>query len=344
VVFVEKWTARGRGCGLGATHFDKRAGSKRMDITVILCTFNRCQSLPTALNSVGASVLPANVDWEVLVVDNNSRDNTRGVVEDFARRFPGRFRYAFEAQQGKSFALNNGIRDARGTVVAFLDDDVTVEPDWLHNLTGNLFGKEWAGSGGKIILQWPANVPDWLSTEGPNARHGFPGFDHGPVAKELEGPPFGCNMAFRKEMFEKYGDFRIDLGPTPVSQIRAEDTEFGRRVIAAGEHLRYEPGAIVYHPVPENRLNQKYFLDWCYDNGRALVLEFPVRPVHLLCSFVAWTMRWMVATDRRERFFRKLIVRQKLGEMTEYSRRIFSGKGSQPPAYQQPKRESTVRV
>jgi glycosyltransferase involved in cell wall biosynthesis len=315
-----------------------------MDITIILCTFNRCESLPTALNSVAASRLPANVEWEVLVVDNNSCDKTRSIVEEFAKRFPGRIRYLFEAQQGKSFALNSGIRKASGSVIAFLDDDVTVEPDWLHKLTANLFGSAWGGAGGKIVLQWPAHIPNWLSTEGPYARHGFPGFDLGPVAKELDGPPFGCNMAFRKEMFEKYGNFRTDLGPTPVSQIRAEDTEFGRRVLAAGERLRYEPDAIVYHPVPEDRLNQKYFLDWCFDNGRALVREFPVRPAHLVCSFAAWGMRWMIASAPRERFFRKLIVRQKLGEMTEYSRRLFRSKTQRSAAYQDAKRESTVRV
>ncbi len=315
-----------------------------MDITVILCTYNRCQNLPTALNSVAASGLPDSVEWEVLVVDNNSRDETREVVADFARRFPGRFRYFFEAQQVKSFALNSGIREAHGTVLAFLDDDVTVEPAWLHKLTANLFTKEWAGSGGKIILQWPANIPNWLATDGPYARHGFPGFDQGPMAKELYGPPFGCNMAFRKEMFQKHGGFRIDMGPTPTSQIRSEDTEFGRRLIRAGEHLRYEPDAVVYHPVPEDRLNKKYFLNWCFDNGRALTMEFPVKPFHLACSVAAWTMRTMLAAEPQEKFFRRLVLRQKLGELTEYFHRLFHKKAQECPPFQDVKQESTVHV
>ena len=67
----------------------------------------------------------------MLVVDNNSSDQTREVVEEFADRYPGRFRYLFEPQPGKSYALNSGIREARGTVLAFIDDDVTVEPSWL---------------------------------------------------------------------------------------------------------------------------------------------------------------------------------------------------------------------
>ena len=106
-----------------------------MKVTVVLCTYNRCESLATALDSVSVSQVPPSIPWEVLVIDNNSRDRTRDVVEDFARRYPGRFRYLFESQQGKSFALNRGIREASGDVLAFMDDDVTVDPSWLRKLT-----------------------------------------------------------------------------------------------------------------------------------------------------------------------------------------------------------------
>ena len=109
-----------------------------MQITVILCTYNRCQSLARALNSLAASILPETIEWEVLVVDNNSSDQTKAVVSDFACRHPGRFRYRFEPQQGKSYALNAGIGEARGDILAFMDDDVTVEPVWLQDLTSAL--------------------------------------------------------------------------------------------------------------------------------------------------------------------------------------------------------------
>ena len=118
-----------------------------MKITVILCTYNRCTILAKALNSVAASRLPESIEWEVLVVDNNSSDRTREVVEDYCRRFPGRFRYLFEPQQGLSYARNAGIREGRGYVLAFMDDDVTVEPEWLQNLTACLQDGEWAGAG-----------------------------------------------------------------------------------------------------------------------------------------------------------------------------------------------------
>src|SRR5690349_7477494 len=97
--------------------------------------------------------LSESVEWEVLVVDNNSSDQTREVVDEFCRRYPGRFRYLFESRPGKSCALNAGVREARGAVVAFMDDDVTVEPTWLQELTAALHNGQWAGAGGRILPQ-----------------------------------------------------------------------------------------------------------------------------------------------------------------------------------------------
>jgi glycosyltransferase involved in cell wall biosynthesis len=290
-----------------------------MKITVILCTYNRCQTLAKALDSIARSTLPSSVEWEVLVVDNNSQDETRQVVEDFCRRYPGRFRRLFEPQQGKSYALNTGIREAQGDVLAFVDDDATVGPEWLSNLTGGLLDGEWAGAGGRIVLEWPASLPRWLAVQGPLARHPFPGFDKGHEASELIGPPFGANMAFRKEMFEKHGGFRTDLGPSPNRDVPRpnEDTEFGRRLIAAGERLRYEPSAVVYHPVPESRINKKYFLEWRFDNGRADAREFQVRPVREFSRLAVWTLRWMVTLEPRARLHRKLVVWEKAGRLVE---------------------------
>jgi len=83
-----------------------------MKITVIVCTYNRCQNLAKALDSVAVSTLPDSIKWEVIVVDNNSSDQTREVVEDFCCRHPGRFRYIFEPRQGVCNARNAGIREA----------------------------------------------------------------------------------------------------------------------------------------------------------------------------------------------------------------------------------------
>jgi glycosyltransferase involved in cell wall biosynthesis len=300
-----------------------------MSVTVILCTYNRCRILARALDSLAASKLPESVEWEVLVVDNNSRDQTRDVVEEFCCRYPERFRYLFHPQQGKSHALNAGIREAQGDILAFMDDDVTVEPTWLQNLTTGLHNGQWAGAGGRIVPQRTFAPPRWLSLEdalGPLAL-----FDLGHEAGELTEAPFGTNMAFRGELFKKYGAFRTDLGPRPGCQIRSEDSEFSQRLLAAGERLRYEPSAIVYHEIPECRLQKKYFLDWWFDKARADVRAFgaPVDthwrvmgiPLGLFCRLAAWTLRWMVARDPARRFGCQLRVWTTAGAAVEYYRR-----------------------
>jgi glucosyl-dolichyl phosphate glucuronosyltransferase len=309
-----------------------------MNITVILCTYNRHASLSRALESVAASAMPGAVDWEVLVVDNNSKDETRAVAEDFCRRFPNRFRYLFEPRQGKSYALNSGIREAKGEILAFVDDDVIVEPTWLQNLTSSLHDNEWAGSGGKILLERTSPAPRWLALDGPYSLAGvLVLFDRGDKPCQLDWAPYGTNMAFRKATFDKYGGFRTDLGPNTKNEIRGEDTEFGRRLMSAGERLRYEPRAIVYHCVPEKRLRKEYFLNWYLDFGRGLVREWGAGPdiwgiprpyfsilKKIATSLAAYGLRWLFALKPEKRFFYKVMVWWQAGQIAEMYRLIPS--------------------
>lgn len=298
-----------------------------MKVTVILCTYNRCQSLQKALTSAAAMVLPESVEWEILIVDNNSNDQTRETVEDFISRYPGRFRYLFEPQPGKSHALNAGIRDSRADVLAFMDDDVVVHEDWLNKLTAPLRNGEWVGTGGRILPNWSCPAPRWLKPNGARAAGPLVSFHPMEQAGEMFEAPIGTNMAFRGEMFEKYGNFRTDLGPRPGTELRNEDTEFGERLLAAGERLRYEPSAMVYHPVTETRLKKEYFLAWWLNKGEANIRQFGVRPgtkyriagipLYLVRRFARWTLKWMLSVDSAERFSNKLSAWENLGEIRE---------------------------
>lgn len=303
---------------------------RKMIVDVIVCTYNRHESLAKALESVAVSVLPDSIEWDVLVVDNNSTDQTRDVVEGLCRRYPGKFRYKFEGRPGKSHALNAGIREARGDVVAFMDDDVTVDCNWLHNLTASLNGHEWAGAGGRILPRWEASPPSWLASGGRYRSAPLALFDLGPDAGQLAEPPFGTNMAFRKAMFQKYGGFRTDLGPNPENLIRGEDTEFGSRLLKAGERLVYEPAAIVHHPVAPGRIQKQYFLAWWFDKGRADIRQHGVEATRSRCCgiplvffrrFLSWVFRWSVAVRPDLRFESKIKVWYNAGMITECYRR-----------------------
>ncbi len=298
-----------------------------MMITVILCTNNRCQSLARALESVAASELPTAIEWDVLVVDNNSRDQTRELVEDVCRRYPGRFRYLFEPQPGKSNALNSGVREACGEILAFMDDDVIVEPTWLQNLTKPLQDGQWAGVGGRIRVDRTFSPPRWMLLEGKYSL-GSPlaaVFDLGDTPGELNRPPYGTNMAFRKSAFEKYGGFRTDLGPRPGSEMRNEDIEFGRRLLAAGERLYYASSAVVEHSVPKNRCHKGFFLAYFFAYGRGQIRERGRRPgrwgVPRYCLSVAplgvSALRWIRTLHPAKRFYNKCFVWMYAGKVVE---------------------------
>jgi glycosyltransferase involved in cell wall biosynthesis len=270
--------------------------------------------------------------WEVLVVDNHSTDETRAVVEAFCHRCPGQFRYLFEPRPGKSYALNAGIQAARGQLLAFIDDDVVVEPEWLHNLTTALENTPCAGVGGRILPPATVAFPGWLALQGPYSLAGALAlFDPGPQAAQLTVAPFGANMAFRRAVFEKYGGFRTDLGPPP-SPTRGEDTEFCQRLLAAGESLRYQPSAVVRHAVPGDCLEQRYFLAWWFGHGRALIrLKGRRPPVWIiprhwlsipkgLACMLQKAGQWSVARDPQRRFFLKAMVWSSAGQIAELYR------------------------
>jgi glycosyltransferase involved in cell wall biosynthesis len=309
-----------------------------MNVTVIICSYDRCDRLAIVLESIALSTLPGSVEWEVLVVDNNSHDETRMIVENFCRRYP-HFRYVLEPQPGKSYALNTGIRQAHGNILAFVDDDVVVDPDWLWNLTAPLHGdSEWAGTGGRTLPAQHGPIPPWLSLNGPYSLGGAIAalFDLGELPCQLDSPPYGANMAFRRKMFRRYGGFRLDMGPSPCKDVLRpnEDTEFGRRLMSSGERLLYVPSAVVYHPLLVERIKKEYLLSWWFDYGRAVIREVGrrrdlygiPRRYFTIAKTVATTLarrtlQWIFAFDPQRRFFCKCSVWTTAGQIWEIHHR-----------------------
>jgi glycosyltransferase involved in cell wall biosynthesis len=295
-----------------------------MRITVIVCTFNRCQSLEKALRSIAVQDLPSSDEWEVLVVDNNSTDRTREIVESFSHEYHGRFRYLLEREQGLSFARNAGVREASGEILAFTDDDVIVEPGWVQNLTSSLRSGGFAGSGGRILPQRTVSPPRWLDLSGPLSLLGTlcAYRDPGDAPANFEDPPYGANMAFRREMFRKYGCFRTDLGHSPGNKVGFEDTEFGHRLLAGGERLSYVPSAVVYHEVDESKMRKDYFLSWWFDFGRGYVRQFSegltaFQILKLIGRTILTTIQWLLAFGPQRRFFYKCRVWFNAGKIAE---------------------------
>jgi len=240
-------------------------------ISVLISTYNRASLLRKLLNSFLEIVLPEKIEF--IVVDNNSKDNTRKVVKEFYCENPSfNLNYIFEEKQGLSYARNAGILRANGEIIAFIDDDAIPDKYWLKGIKDAFEKFYCAGIGGKIIPEWKSKIPSWLDRD--NLWRSFRGIiishDLGNDFREytLKTPlPIGANMVFKRISFEKYGLFRTDLGRIGTRLCSGEDTEFCERLLLSGEKIIYSPKALVYHPVEEKRLKKSYFIRWHFNTG-----------------------------------------------------------------------------
>ena len=278
----------------------------RARVSIIICTFNRCSSLADTLASLQALRMPDQVRWDVLVVDNNSTDETKAVVEQFARNAMVDVRYLFEPTQGLSHARNSGILATDSEYIAFTDDDVIVDQDWLKCVVETFTTNNADCVGGKIVPCWLGERPRWLTD---NLLNVLAVLDHGDKALELglrddDRTLFGANFAFKRESLVKAGMFDVALGRKGAFGA-GEDKEVLQKLKQAEGRVIYNPGAIVFHKVSPERLSKKYFRQWHYaaGNDRAKITRdsrFTVLGIesYLLREFVQTALKLVGSISR----------------------------------------------
>ena len=245
-----------------------------MKFSIIIPTYNRADELRETLASM-ARLKPAG-DWEVIVADNNSRDHTKIVAEETAKTFPVALRYLFEPEQGRSAALNAGIRAARGQIIVTTDDDVRVEPNWLDAAAGALDALGCDYVAGKVLPCWGRPRPAWLPDRGGRHWAVIALLDYGDEPIELgKRAPLGVNMAFRRDCFARAGLWDNRLGRKAGTLLGQEVREWRLRAGAAGLRGFYAPGMMVRHVIPAERLTKRYFRRWFYWHGvsRAMLYQ-----------------------------------------------------------------------
>jgi glycosyltransferase involved in cell wall biosynthesis len=233
--------------------------------TVAICSYNRAAML--ALSVPAACEQRTAFDYEVLVVDNNSSDGTGEVLARLQPRHP-RLRCVVEPRQGLSHARNRALDEARGEIVAFTDDDGVARDGWLAGLVGGFCAPDVGCVAGRIVLDLPADAPEWLTP----ALHPFlAAFDRGPEPADVE-EAYGCNFAVRRSLARQLGGFAVDLGFKGGALLPGEDTDLTRRILLAGRRIRYAPSAVVLHMFDRSRLCREWFLKRHRQQGRAEVL------------------------------------------------------------------------
>lgn len=238
------------------------------DVSVALCTYNRCHVLKDALESV-LSQHSNGVRYEVIVVDNNSTDDTKSVVDGFLARGCSNLRYVFESRQGLSYARNTAVSVARAPLLAFTDDDIRVDPNWIATIKRTFDSyPDAAWIGGKVLPQWVSAPPKWLTTEhwSPLAVQ-----DHGEVpfymTPERQLCLIGANLAIRKDVLEEFGGFQPDLQRVTDSVGSMEDHELQIRMWKADRRGFYVPNLVVMSDVAPDRLTKKYHRRWHLGHG-----------------------------------------------------------------------------
>lgn len=267
-------------------------------ITVLIATYNRADLLARTLDTLALSQI--NRLWDVVVVDNNSSDHTRGVVEKRVPFYPVPLRYLFEPRQGKSIALNSALARITADMIAFTDDDVRVPPRWLEAITAPLFARtDIDYTGGPVSPMWERPKPRWLDETG-NLGGTIAVKDHGrePFIFERAGrTPLGVNMCVRRSLIERIGGFRPDLGRTGRSLLGQEQAEFFCRSRAAGARGLYAPEAGLEHVVPAARLSRRYFCRWWFWKGVSHARLHRIHPVTELGLDLSRTP-WLLGVPR----------------------------------------------
>jgi len=242
---------------------------RELHVSVNVCTYNRHRLLRHALESLLAQQLDDTVRYEIIVVDNNSTDETRQVVDEFIGRGHQHLRYVFEQRQGLSYARNAAVEAARAPILAFTDDDVRVAPTWVQTIKRSLdHHPEVDCVGGKIVPRWPAPPPVWLTERhwGPLAI-----VDYGDqpfyVSMENQLCLLTANMAIRKEVLEGIGRFQPQLQRVQNRVGSMEDHELLIRLWKGQRQGMYVPELVVAADITMDRLDKTYHRRWHFGHG-----------------------------------------------------------------------------
>jgi GT2 family glycosyltransferase len=291
-------------------------------VSTIVCTTGR-NTLKECLESLNIQTYD---NYEVIVVGINKQP------KDLVSKLD--FNFILSPIANSSFQRNLGIKEAEGEIITFIDDDAIADKEWLKTLTKHYDKKEVVCVGGKIIPKFLTEIPPFLKQLPEGMFKGFIGetllcFDE---ATAIDKPLlWGCNLSFRKSIFDDVGMFDESLGRTPDKLIGEDETELQRRILKKGFKLIYEPKAIVTHLIDKERLTKKWFLERSFWQGYSEILRIRnqenFEKIWKENSFQREFFKYMSFIKSMEILFemigtddlkKKLDVARKLGRMTAF--------------------------
>jgi glycosyltransferase involved in cell wall biosynthesis len=242
-----------------------------VDCSIVITTFNRARLLADTLREIVAQAVPSALEWEVLVVDNNSSDRTRETVVSISQTSPVSVRYELERRQGQTFARNTGIDATSGEIIVFTDDDVLPAADWLSTLMASMGRSSLDGVGGMVLPKWEGDPPEWLLSR--QDLQMWLALTYEDSAVMLTYPMVatrrlvGANMAFRRRVFAELGRFDPALGHRGTKLYGGDEVEFVNRLLRSGKAIGYDPSIVVHHRIDARRLRKSFFVRQLFDHA-----------------------------------------------------------------------------
>jgi len=231
-----------------------------MLITLVVCTYNRLDILKVTMPSYLSLRVPDDVTLDVVIIDNNSQDGTRGFVEDFIRKKKNtiNIKYILEPKQGVSFARNTGYKNASGDYIGYLDDECVLPEQWLEVAVENILAEQPAFLGGPYFGKFlPKTTSSWCKESFGDSYM----VEHNLPNAPLEGRYLSeGNMLVRKDIFQKVGLFDTELGMTGEKISYGEGPDFQQRFLTEypNEVIWYNPKLFVWHLIRDEKISIVY--------------------------------------------------------------------------------------
>ena len=239
-------------------------------ITLIICTYNREKYIGPLLDSIAKNDYPT-TDYEIVLVDNNCTDNTHGICEQFAAAHPDiTLRYVVETEQGLSAARNKGIKEAKGEIIIYVDDDALVDADYIRIYAEHFASHpETMAAGGPIEPLYETEEPKWMSPYTKALLTAW--MNYGDNVREYPNGryPGGGNAAYRKVVFDKVGLFNTELGRKGSALLASEEKDIFDKMHALGMQVLYLPTPVLHHIIPQAKLEKDYFNRLTLQIGRS---------------------------------------------------------------------------
>lgn len=308
-------------------------------ISLAICTYNRSSLLTSMLESIANQTLEPN-KFEVLIINNNSSDNTNEAIESFAQSHQDlQIRNIFEPKQGLSHARNTAYRLAQGDYIIYIDDDEIACPNFLESYYNSFHtNPEYTVLGGRILIHPIPNKPKWF---GPNLEVWYSIYDNGldpfeitndMISSKKTDLPVGGNFAIKVDFLKEIGGFDPNLGRNKDQLLSGEETKVFQEVLKRGHRILYEPSAVVEHVIEPERLTLSHVQEKFYLAGKSSCrLKFETAPKKPLIRFLAGKLVYissfianLFSFNYQQRFETWLKLLYECGYTEEYYTNVYS--------------------